>query len=414
MLPGAAQVARHQLLLANVISLGCLTLVRFAVADRVIWRSADDRSSHYDVHGLVTLESAGRAARAGAVRGDRLDFAGPDPDRVRALLERCRRHGRSRAPTARTAIAYRERPGSAVVYDFGETTVVTTCPFLRYSPHVLYTNCVEPLLRWTFAEQGYALVHAACVTSGDRAFLITARTDTGKTTTILKTLDNHPGYGFVSDDLTLLAPRRHACCPIRSRSRSPSTRCTPSKGSNLTSEGAAEARATRRGCTRSEGRSIGLLLAQKGLPAAAMNAVVQILIPPPKYDVDAADPEHRDVTRARSSRAWWSSSAAARARPMLEPEAALADADGELRRRLRVPALPGDPGATSTRRTAPTCAASNDARPPAALTGLPSLLLQSSTMDWWQRLPRLVDETAAMRRALGRRRRVRYRSSRAR
>ena len=52
------------------------------------------------------------------------------------------------------------------------------------------------------------------------------------------------------------------------------------------------------------------------------------------------------------------------------------------------------------RGTAPTCAGSNDARPPAALTGLPSLLLRSSTMDWWQRLPRLVDETAAVRQAV--------------
>ena len=42
--------------------------------------------------------------------------------------------------------------------------------------------------------------------SGDKAFLITARTDTGKTTTILKSLDANPGLGFISDDLTLLCP----------------------------------------------------------------------------------------------------------------------------------------------------------------------------------------------------------------
>ena len=36
------------------------------------------------------------------------------------------------------------------------------------SPHVLYTNVVEPILRWTFAERGYALVHAACLASGER------------------------------------------------------------------------------------------------------------------------------------------------------------------------------------------------------------------------------------------------------
>ncbi len=38
------------------------------------------------------------------------------------------------------------------------------------SPHVLYTNIVEPVLRWTFAERGYALAHAACLAVDDRAY----------------------------------------------------------------------------------------------------------------------------------------------------------------------------------------------------------------------------------------------------
>ncbi len=84
---------------------------------------------------------------------------------------------------------------------------------------------VEPVLRWHLAEHGVALVHAACVAVGDRAYLITARTDTGKTTTILKLLDTYPQASFISDDLTLVAPdgrlRR-----IPSHSRSASTRCT--------------------------------------------------------------------------------------------------------------------------------------------------------------------------------------------
>ena len=78
-------------------------------------------------------------------------------------------------------------------------------PLLGRSPHVLYTNIVEPILRWTFAERGYALVHAACLADRGRAFLLTARTDTGKTTTSLKILDSAP-YSFLSDDLTLLTP----------------------------------------------------------------------------------------------------------------------------------------------------------------------------------------------------------------
>ena len=40
---------------------------------------------------------------------------------------------------------------------------------------------------------------------GEDAFLVTARTDTGKTTTSLRMLDQHP-YSFLSDDLTLVTP----------------------------------------------------------------------------------------------------------------------------------------------------------------------------------------------------------------
>ena len=83
-------------------------------------------------------------------------------------------------------IAYREPFEFGSRYRFSRTgrRIVEVSGLVRRSPHVLYTNVVEPLLRWTLAERGYALVHAACVTSGDRAFLITARTDTGKTTTV--------------------------------------------------------------------------------------------------------------------------------------------------------------------------------------------------------------------------------------
>src|SRR4029453_4056048 len=54
-------------------------------------------------------------------------------------------------------------------------------------------------------EKGYALVHAACVASGEDALLVTARTDTGKTTTILRILDAED-HAFLSDDLVLVRP----------------------------------------------------------------------------------------------------------------------------------------------------------------------------------------------------------------
>ena len=54
--------------------------------------------------------------------------------------------------------------------EIGEFVEVWTSSFLKRSPHVLYTNLVEPILRWTFVKKGYALVHAACLDFGEDAY----------------------------------------------------------------------------------------------------------------------------------------------------------------------------------------------------------------------------------------------------
>lgn len=91
---------------------------------------------------------------------------------------------------------------------------VVASPLLRLSPHVLYTNLIEPILRWTFVQKGYALVHGATIAFGDKAYMITARTDTGKTTTLLKILDHQrrdtDKAAFISDDQRTHRPR-HQC-----------------------------------------------------------------------------------------------------------------------------------------------------------------------------------------------------------
>ena len=62
------------------------------------------------------------------------------------------------------AIRYREgRLGFGLSIQHGRADRGDGLAAGRPSPHVLYTNVVEPILRWTFAERGYALVHAACL-----------------------------------------------------------------------------------------------------------------------------------------------------------------------------------------------------------------------------------------------------------
>ena len=187
--------------------------------------------------------------------------------------------------------------GFAIHLRLGEYVEVIASPFLRRSPHVLYTNVVEPILRWAFVERGYALVHGACMAIDDNAFLITARTDTGKTTTVLKTLDAHPDYRFLSDDLTLvrddgtvlpypkpLTISRHTLSAVHTPLLTPMERFTLIFQARLHSK---------------SGRWFGLMLTRFNLPMATTNAIVQWIVPPPKYPIQRLVPHTTVAPHAR-------------------------------------------------------------------------------------------------------------------
>lgn len=277
--------------IANVGTLLALSLVRFGVSDKYIW--ADARATaqlfNYDIHGIITIASEGRLPELERFRADG-EIADPTI-RVRIGRLSSRGVGAEVIDAHRTKVHYVERFGNlgfGAEFELGERVDILASPLLRHSPHVLYTNVVEPVLRWTFAERGYALVHAACIAAGEHAFLITARTDTGKTTTALKTLDQLP-FSFLSDDLTLLAPdgrvlaypkpltiSRHTLSAVRRPLLSRRERTGLILQSRLHSK---------------SGRLFGLILAKTGLPAATFNAIVQLLVPPPKFQVDRLIPD---------------------------------------------------------------------------------------------------------------------------
>jgi dolichol-phosphate mannosyltransferase len=287
-------------LVSNVITLAALTVARFGVADTWIWakpKAAAGRSL-YNVHGLVSvasdvplpeLERFGVPELAGA----------PDVDVTIGTVAADK--GRKKTvEITRDRFVYDEGLGSygfAIDVKAGDTIDVRASRLLRRSPHVLYTNVVEPILRWHFAARGYALVHAACMSSGEKAFLITARTDTGKTTTILKSLDANPGLGFISDDLTLLSPdgsvltypkpltiSRHTVAAVKRPLLSRKERAALLFQSRLHSK---------------SGRAFAFFLSKHNLPVATINSIVQLLVPPPKYHVDRLVP---DVVRTREAR----------------------------------------------------------------------------------------------------------------
>lgn len=236
----------------------------------------------YDVHGLVCVES----------------------DRALPELERFLVRSAPMAPTisirvgrlanvplgesvnltrGAPTVSYRERTGFAMQLSVTPSDVeVTVSPLVARSPHVLYTNVVEPILRWRLVELGYALVHAACFADGEDAFLVTARTDTGKTTTMLKVLDGTE-LRFVSDDLVILSPDG----VVRSYPK-------PLTISAHTVHALTDTLLTRREriallpqsrIHSREGRRLAFVLTKYRLPVASINALIQRVIPPPKYHV---------------------------------------------------------------------------------------------------------------------------------
>lgn len=289
-------------LVANLVSLLALTIVRYAIADVWIWaRNLPARPlahNTYDIHGIVSVDSEVALPELESFRTERL--RGHPTVRVRigrlnraqsdlvATLAFLARHTRFDERLGRL--------GFGIDIAIGKTIHVVASPLLRHSPHVLYTNVVEPILRWTFPKRGYALVHAACIARGNSAFLITARTDTGKTTTILRLLDADR-FAFLSDDHTLIAPdgrvlaypkpltvSRHTVSALRRALLTRAERLALVFQSRLHSR---------------SGRHFAMLLAGARLPVATINAIVQLLVPPPKYHIDRLVPE---VTRAHGGR----------------------------------------------------------------------------------------------------------------
>ena len=250
---------------------------------------------HYDIHGILCVQSEGKLPELEPFRVDALDRPpdvlvriGPLPTEAPKAPDRFSRH-----------LRYRERTGNlgfAADVTIGERVEVLAAPLLRRSPHVLYTNLVEPILRWEFARRGYALAHGACVSRGDDAFMITARTDTGKTTTMLKLLDAEP-YAFLSDDLTIVGPNgdllpypkpltisNHTLHAVKRPLLGRWERTTLPMQSRLHSR---------------SGRRFAFLLVRTGMPVATVNTVVQLLVPPPKYPVQRLVPGVRVAEGAR-------------------------------------------------------------------------------------------------------------------
>jgi dolichol-phosphate mannosyltransferase len=292
-------------LVSNAIVLCMTSLARFAIADGLIWKrqeaEADDQTPvrfHYDIHGIVRIASD--------VRLPELRYFGSEPFQDAADIDitvggdgfgGLRRHRLVECDDH--AVRYVEhlgRFGFAVDIRLGDVTNVQASSLLRHSPHVLYTNVAEPLLRWTFVRKGYALVHAACLEMEGQGTLITAQTDTGKTTTCLMSVQHHDA-GFVSDDMVIIDGSGTALAFPKPLTISAHT-LQAARTAPLPWRRRWWLHVQSRLHSKS-GRRTGLALSRKNLPVCTMNAWVQRVIPPPKFFIEELVPSARVVPQVR-------------------------------------------------------------------------------------------------------------------
>jgi dolichol-phosphate mannosyltransferase len=189
-----------------------------------------------------------------------------------------------------TVIHYEEhlgRLGANFRARLGDRISIEVGPLLAHSEHVVYTNILEPLLRFVMVAKGRMLLHSACVEINGVGVMLSALTDTGKTGTVLRLLREHGGR-FLSDDMTVIDAEGNASCFPKPLTISAHT-LRAVRADDLTRSEWRRLQIQSRLHSKG-GRSIGIALSRLNLPIMGINALTQMLIPPPKYSVDRLVP----------------------------------------------------------------------------------------------------------------------------
>lgn len=345
----------------------------------------------YDIHGIIRIQSTHRLPELGYFRVPAL--AGPADLTVQTTLHS---PAANRSSPAKKSIRYDDglgKLGFSIRVDYRDNIVVTVSPLIALSPHVLYTNVIEPILRWTFVQKGYSLIHAACLSFDGRAVLVTAKTDTGKTSTIILTAKNSPACQFLSDDMTIVSADGTVLSYPKPMTISAHT-LNAAKTAPLPLMNRAALQVQSRLHSKS-GRKVGLTLGNSRFPAASLNAVVQMLIPPPKYMIDRLVPGVPIASRGRLMLA-----------VVIErgPEAERALTHDEIVQELAVNAedaygFPPYPiiGQQLFTWDGHDLHEQERAIVSAALAGCNASLMRSANFGWWKRIPALVDASASAR-----------------
>ena len=281
---------------SNLVALGVLFVVRFVVSDGLVWRKrktgefdALDASGkpapafRYDIGGLLRLDSDTELPELLYFR-----TAAVTPPDIRI---KTRRVGALPTPRVRLLrngdrITYREHLG-VLGADFnltlGDMIEVEASRLLSLSRHVLYTNVIEALLRFVLVSKGYVLLHSAGLEVSGKATLLSAQTDTGKTSTVINMVrERH--WKFISDDMAIIDPKGFVKTFPKPMTLSFHTMTRAVDVKTLSARKQAQLQVQSRVHSKS-GRTVGKGLGTLNVPIMSINSVLQIVVPPPKYHI---------------------------------------------------------------------------------------------------------------------------------
>jgi putative flippase GtrA len=286
---------------SNLIALGVLFVVRFAVSDGLVWRKkaagqydALDASGkpaqtyRYDIGGLLRLDSDTALPELLYFR----TAAVTSPD----IRIKTRRVGGLPTPRVRLRrngerITYREHLGifgADFNVTLGDTIEVEASQLLSLSRHVLYTNVIEALLRFVLVSKGYVLLHSAGLEVDGKATLLSAQTDTGKTSTVINMVRERK-WKFISDDMAIIDPKGIVRTFPKPMTLSFHTMTRAVDVNTLSPRKRVQLQIQSRVHSKS-GRTVGKGLGTLNVPIMSINSVLQIMVPPPKYHITSLLP----------------------------------------------------------------------------------------------------------------------------
>jgi dolichol-phosphate mannosyltransferase len=258
-----------------------MRLHAIAGAGRPSWQP----QHRYDIAGILRIDSDVPLRELAFFR---VESAAEGPDlRIRVGRVGSLPLRRTRFIAEGDSLSYFEQLGMASAnfrITIGDPVEIKVAPLLARSPHVLYTNVIEALLRFLLVSKGYVLLHSACVVADGLAVLLSAQTDTGKTSTVIRLVRDR-NYQFLSDDMTIISPAGMAIQFPKPMTMSYHTMASI-KGQRLRI-GQRAALAIQSRLHSKSGRTVGRRLGTWNLPIMSVNSVVQFLVPPPKFHIDA-------------------------------------------------------------------------------------------------------------------------------